>query len=180
MASLSFSLLALALSVAALFTYSSAHGHTYDPYNDKARVTYHGGPMLNGTIKLAIMWYGHCGKEIKNTMRNFIKSLTVPGKAKLQPQVTSWWKVVESYQSMMPDAKPGKNPKINVKVVKQSGEKKYKYGKVLTFQGHIPKLIKHVTKGNTEVLPVIVAARDVTIQGICYGKCADHLLTGRL
>ncbi|KAK5843217.1 Mitochondrial intermembrane space import and assembly 40 [Gossypium arboreum] len=177
MASLLIRLLALALSVTALFTYSSGHGHTYDPYNDKARMIYHGGPMLNGTIKLAIMWYGNCGKEIKNTMRNFIKSLSVPGKAKLQPQVTCWWKVVESYQSMIPDTKPGKSPKIRVKVVKQSGEKTYKYGKVLTLQGHIPELIEHVTKGDTELFPVIVAARDVSIQGICNGKCADHLLT---
>ncbi|PPR96910.1 hypothetical protein GOBAR_AA23758 [Gossypium barbadense] len=175
--SLSTRLLALALSVSLLFTSSSGHGHSWDPYTDKAKMIHHDGPMLTKNVKLALIWYGDCGKDIKNTMRNFIKSLVLPGKDHLQPQVTRWWEVVESYQAMMPGAKPGKSPKIKVEVVKQSTNKSYKHGKVLTLQAHIPILIEELTKGDTSVLPVIVAARDVSIQGLCNGKCADHLLT---
>ncbi|GMI65947.1 EXORDIUM like 6 [Hibiscus trionum] len=171
-------LFVLALSVTLLINSSAVAGHDYDPYNDKPELKNHGGPMLTGTVNLAIMWYGYCGKEIKNTIRNFIKSLDFAGgKPKHQPKVVSWWEVVESYQSLMPEAKPGAAANISVKVAKQSSEKTYKLGMVLTLQYHIPKLIKHVTKGDPNIIPVIVAARDVTIQGVCHGKCADHLLT---
>lgn len=175
---LSIRLLALALSVSLLFTPSSGHGHSWDPYTNKAEMIHHEGPMLTGNVKLGFMWYGDCGKDIKNTMRNFVKSLELPGKDHLQPQVTRWWEVVESYQSLMPGAKPGKSPKINVEVAKQDTSKSYKLGKVLTLQVHIPILIEELTKGDVSILPVIVAARDVSIQGLCSGKCADHLLTG--
>ncbi|KAE8720319.1 Tho complex subunit 7/Mft1p [Hibiscus syriacus] len=165
--------LGLALSVTLLIPSSAGAGHRYNPFTDTPQIKNHGGEMLTGKIKLAIMWYGDCGKEIKNTMRNFIKSLNfVGGSPKLKPKVASWWEMVESYQSLMPNAKPGKPPKISVKVARQSSDKNSKFGKVLTLQQHVPKLIQRVTKGDLSLLPVIVGARDITIQGVCYGRCS--------
>ncbi|KAK8713219.1 hypothetical protein V6N13_148441 [Hibiscus sabdariffa] len=171
-------LFGLALSITMLIMFSPVAGHNYDPYTDKPEMTSHGGQMLTGTINLAIVWYGNCGKKIKKTMRNFIKSLDFAGgRPRLQPKVVSWWEMVESYQSLMPEAKPGKPPKIYVKVAKELSEKTCTLGKVLILQHHIQKLIDHVTQGDPNVIPVIVTARDVTIQGVCHGRCADHLLT---
>ncbi|KAE8721863.1 hypothetical protein F3Y22_tig00014949pilonHSYRG00046 [Hibiscus syriacus] len=78
------------------------------------------------------MWYGDCGKEIKNTMRNFIKSLNfVGGSPKLKPKVASWWKWS--------------------KVTNLDAECKARRSESLS--GH---------RG----------ARDITIQGVCYGRCS--------
>ncbi|KAE8689246.1 Tho complex subunit 7/Mft1p [Hibiscus syriacus] len=124
----------------------------FDPFTDKTEITHHGGPILTGKVKLMLIW----------------KSATKKG----QPQVKTWWKVVESYQSLLPGAKPGEPPEIKVVAEKQKSTSP-KYGKVLTQQKIIPDLIKDVTHGDTDLLPVIVAARDVTVDGLCAGKCAD-------
>ncbi|XWS57383.1 hypothetical protein CRYUN_Cryun09bG0169600 [Craigia yunnanensis] len=176
--SLSIHLLFLAFFLLLLFTPSLSHGHTYDPLNSKPVITHHGGPLLTGTLNLALIWYGNCGRVQKSTIRNFIKSLNNEGsRTSLQPQVSSWWQVVESYQSAVPRAVTHgghRSPKIIVQVAKQFSDRSYKYGKILTTVDLIPKLVHDYTNGDPHLIPIIVTARDVTVQGLCTRKCADH------
>ncbi|XVE62287.1 hypothetical protein DITRI_Ditri06bG0105900 [Diplodiscus trichospermus] len=178
-ASLSIPILSLALFFLLLeFTPSLGHGHSYDPFTSNPEITYHGGPVLNGTLNLALIWYGNCGRVQKSTIRNFIKSLNNEGdRTSLQPQVSSWWHVVESYQSAVPGAAPvgpRRSPSIIVNVAKQVADRTYKYGKILTLVDFIPKLVQDYTNGDPNLIPIIVTARDVTVQGLCTGKCSDH------
>ncbi|KAE8691592.1 Tho complex subunit 7/Mft1p [Hibiscus syriacus] len=153
-----------------------SNGISFDPFTDKTEITYHGGPILTGKVNLMLIWYGDENDNVhKNLIRNFVKSLNKERKSatkKGQPQVKTWWKVVESYQSLLPGAKSGEPPDIKVVAEKQKSTNP-KYGKVLTQQIIIPNLIEAVTHGDTGLLPVIIAARDVTVQGLCAGKCAD-------
>ncbi|XP_022719915.1 protein EXORDIUM-like 2 [Durio zibethinus] len=170
-------LLSLALFLLLLFTPSLGQVHGYDPFTSKAVMTHHGGPLLTGSLNVALIWYGNCGRVQKSTIRNFVKSLNNEGdRTNLQPQVSSWWQVVESYQSAVPGSplagRP--SPKIIVKVVKQVTDLTYKYGKILTTLDYIPKLVQDATNGDPNLFPIIVTARDVTVQGLCTGKCADH------
>ncbi|XVE90434.1 hypothetical protein DITRI_Ditri20bG0077500 [Diplodiscus trichospermus] len=176
--SLSIRLLSLALFLLLLITPSLGNRHSYDPFTSKPEVTHHGGPLLTGTLNVALIWYGNCGRVQKNTIRNFVKSLNGEGGiANPQPQVSSWWQVIESYQSVVPGAAPplgGRSPPIVVTVANQFSDRTYKYGKILTTVDFIPKLIHDYTNGDPNLLPIVVTARDVTVEGLCTGKCADH------
>ncbi|KAK8717165.1 hypothetical protein V6N13_044442 [Hibiscus sabdariffa] len=165
--------LLLLLSLAPSFS----HGVNFDPFTDKTKITYHGGPILTGQVNLMLIWYGDDNDNVvKNLIRNFIKSLNKKRKSSTDkglPQVATWWKMVESYQSLVPGAKRGgEPPKIKVVAEKQKSTSP-KYGKVLTTQIIIPNLIESVTHGDPKLIPVIVPAKDVTVQGLCAGKCAD-------
>ncbi|XVF56563.1 hypothetical protein PTKIN_Ptkin06aG0131200 [Pterospermum kingtungense] len=171
----------LALFLFLVFTPSLTQARSYDPFTSKPEITHHGGPLLSGNLNLALIWYGNCGRVQKNIIRNFIKSLnSKDGDTNLQPQVSDWWKVVGNYQAAVPPLGQGPPaagptlPKITVKVVKQVSDNTYKYGKILTTVDFIPKLVRDYTAGDPNIIPVIVTARDVTVQGLCTGKCADH------
>ncbi|KAK6926179.1 Protein EXORDIUM-like [Dillenia turbinata] len=143
---------------------SSASSFNNDP------LTYHGGPILQGHVNLALLWYGQWGKVQKNAVTRFIKSLNTPGKSTVQPKVTSWWKIVESYQAA---AHKGAGP-IKVKVAKTTTDATYSLGKIITKDVYIPSLVKKATGGDPNLIAVIFASRQVTVQGICTGECSLH------
>ncbi|CAN0891000.1 Protein EXORDIUM-like 2 [Linum grandiflorum] len=137
-------------------------------------LTYHDGPLLTGELKLAMVWYGHCGRIQKNAIRAFVKSLNFEGKTseakkKGTPMVSAWWKMVESYQAA---AKLPQKP-IKVSVVRQVTDTSYSIGKVVTVD-FVKPLLQKATEGDTHILPVIFTARDVSVQGLCTGKCSKH------
>ncbi|OMO89216.1 Phosphate-induced protein 1 [Corchorus capsularis] len=152
------------------FTPSFTYGQMPPPIT----MAYHGGPVVNGNLNIVMVWYGRCGRILKNTMRNFVKSLNAG--AGLEPSVLAWWRVVESYQNALPGANLAglPAPPITVTVVKQITDTSYKYGKILTSVDVIPQMAHDATNGDPHLLPIIVTARDVTVQGLCIGKCADH------
>ncbi|KAL4366806.1 hypothetical protein GQ457_05G009630 [Hibiscus cannabinus] len=156
---------------------SLSYGISFDPFTDKTEIKHHGGPILAGQVNLMLIWYGDESDDVhKNLIRNFIKSLNDDRKSsrdKGEPQVSDWWKVVESYQSLLPGAKPGEQPPIKVIGDKQKITSP-SYGKVLTMQLMIPGLIQDVIHGDPSLLPVIVTTKDVTVQGLCAGKCAEN------
>ncbi|KAK5775711.1 hypothetical protein PVK06_043643 [Gossypium arboreum] len=106
---------------------------------------------------------------------DFLKTLNTEGDKKVQPHVSRWWNVVESYQLDM-KGKPTigvESPKIEVKVAKEDTID-YAYGKVLTTQYDIPRLIKDVNHGDPNLVPLIITAKDVSMHGLCAGQCADY------
>ncbi|KAI3411313.1 uncharacterized protein J3R85_018205, partial [Psidium guajava] len=88
--------------------------------------------------------------------------------------VSAWWRVIESYQPR----RRGMAPPIGVRVVRQVTDKFYSVGKVLTVD-FIPGLVQKATGGDKSTVAVIFAARGVTVQGLCMGKCSQHGLLGR-
>ncbi|KAI4363612.1 hypothetical protein MLD38_019807 [Melastoma candidum] len=137
------------------------------------RLINHGGPILHGNINLGLIWYGPFGRVHKNTVRSFIKSLNIRSQgAYLEPQVSNWWRVVESYQSSARSPPP-----IHVQVVRQVTDQSFSVGKVLT-KDFLPSLIQQATGGNPNVIPVIFTNRDVTVMGLCTGMCYNHGIIG--
>lgn len=139
-----------------------------------ASLTFHGGPLLTGNLNLSLVWYGRFGRVQKNVIRTFIKSLNYNAGAYLQPQVSSWWKVVEGYQ----EAAGKMGSPINVRVVKQVVDTNYSVGKVLNNDFLNKLFLQKVTGGDSNTIPVIFTARDVSVPGLCMGKCSDHGVFG--
>ncbi|KAF8412573.1 hypothetical protein HHK36_000542 [Tetracentron sinense] len=137
-------------------------------------LTYHKGPLLTGDLNLTILWYGRFGRVQKSTIRNFIRSLNHNGNFNLEPRVSTWWKTIESYQSIK-SSRHHKNPSIRVQVVKQMTDNSYSVGKILT-QNSIPGLVQKAKSGS---VAVIFTARDVSVQGLCTGKCSQHGIMGK-
>ncbi|KAK4772094.1 hypothetical protein SAY86_013869 [Trapa natans] len=149
-----------------------AHGGPPDP------PTHHGGSVLSGNLNLALLWYGPFGRGQKRVIRSFINSLNYNAGANLEPQVSSWWRVVESYQSFAkPGGAHGPAPPIRVKVVRQVGYRDYSIGKVLTVD-FIKPLVEKAVAGAPKSLAVIFAGRGAAVQGLCMGKCAIHGVFG--
>jgi hypothetical protein len=97
----------------------------------------------------------------KHAIRAFVESLHYNAGASYQPQVSSWWDIIESYQEA---AGKGSCP-INVKVVKQNiivTDPKYSAGKVIT-SDFIQQLLQKVTDGDSNAIPVLFTDRDVVI-----------------
>ncbi|KAE8725199.1 Tho complex subunit 7/Mft1p [Hibiscus syriacus] len=149
-----------------------------DPTKMHPKITYHGGPILNGTLNFALIWYGKCNVLKRTTIVNFLTSLNKEGDSDLQPKVTRWWQTIESYQSMVPGGGEAKahnpNPKIIVNVAKQVDDTSYKYGRNLTIADFIPKIVHEHIHDQPDLIPIIITAKDVDMEGLCSGKCADH------
>lgn len=131
--------------------------------------SYHGGPLLTGNLDLSLLFYGAVGRVQKHVIRGFLQSLN--GGGLVQPQVSSWWHMVESYQSI---SSPNPPPKIQVKVVSQITENNYSVGKVITID-YIKMMVNKVTAGKPpNTLAVIFTGREVSVSSHCRGKCYDH------
>ncbi|XP_047152437.1 protein EXORDIUM-like [Vigna umbellata] len=136
-------------------------------------ISYHGGPLISGMLKVGIVWYGPIPRSQRKAILSFFRSLnTVTPTADNIPQVATWWNMVESYQAY---AKPGAagSSRITVKVVNEAFVPDYDYGKVL-IRDFIKGLIPTATAGIPDTLAVIVASKGVTVQDMCAGSCAQH------
>ncbi|XP_010247385.1 PREDICTED: protein EXORDIUM-like 2 [Nelumbo nucifera] len=136
-------------------------------------LTHHNGPLLKGNLSLAILWYGNFGRSHKSVIRKFIRSLNNDGTG-LQPRVSTWWRMVESYQgAVLAGRRRASPPPIRVRVAKQTSDKTYSSGNILT-QDIIPGLVKQATGGSRSLIAAIFTAKDVSVQGLCTGKCSLH------
>ncbi|XP_062093192.1 protein EXORDIUM-like 6 [Humulus lupulus] len=149
-------------------------GHGFE--SPVPKLEYHGGPLLTGKIDVSILYYGRFGRGQKSVIRNFLKSLNnVRGSAK--PTVSSWWRMVESYQSFTGHKHVRRVPKIRVKVVKVATDASYSTGKVMTLD-FIKILVQKATEGTRNTLALIFTDRQVTVQEMCTGRCAQHGMFG--
>lgn len=139
-----------------------------------APLTHHGGRLVTGNLNVGILWYGAVEKVQKDAVLSFLKSLNPTAGA--APQVSSWWQIVESYQSFTKAPARG-NPKITVNVVSEQSDPNYSLGKVL-IKDFIKMLLPKATGGKPNTLAIIVASKGVTVQDMCAGSCAQHGLIG--
>ncbi|XP_010558624.1 PREDICTED: protein EXORDIUM-like 6 [Tarenaya hassleriana] len=140
----------------------------------------HGGSVFNGTLDLSLLWYGRFTSSQKDRIHDFIESLNFNAKEGLDPKVSKWWRVVESYQ-IAGKISDGVAPRIPVKVTRSYADEEMKYGKELTSES-IEKLVETATAGggdnNSGVVPVIMVSWDVKVEGFCNTTCQRHELIG--
>ncbi|PQM41205.1 protein EXORDIUM-like 4 [Prunus yedoensis var. nudiflora] len=138
-------------------------------------IIYHGGPLLTGDINLSIIFYGQFTAEQKNVVRSFLRSLENTENDHIAA-VHRWWDIVEAYQLFT--NKPGLNPtatppRLRIKVGTQQTDDKYTVGKVLTID-FINSLFKKADSGKPNTLVVLFTGSQVTVTGLCRGKCYEH------
>lgn len=136
----------------------------------------------NGTLDLSLLWYGSFTPVQKERVRDFIESLNFDAKEGLDPKVSSWWKVVESYlerfevkeKYQQKNKKCNKTvaPRIKVKIVRSYVDEKMKYGKDLTIDNS-EKLVDTVIENTSKVIPVILLASQVRTHGLGLGFCNE-------
>ncbi|XP_027357020.1 protein EXORDIUM-like 1 [Abrus precatorius] len=136
-------------------------------------LTHHGGRLLTGHLSVGIVWYGPIPRAQKKAILSFLRSLKQNETAATdRPQVSSWWNIVESYQTMAKVPTRG-IPNISVKVINQASDPNYSLGKVV-IKDFIKQLIPKATGGNPNALAIIVASKGVTVQDMCAGSCVQH------
>uniref|UniRef100_A0A7N0VMJ7 Protein EXORDIUM-like 2 n=1 Tax=Kalanchoe fedtschenkoi TaxID=63787 RepID=A0A7N0VMJ7_KALFE len=167
-ASLSKSPLLLLLPISILILAVPCRGSAHPGRQDSGPLTYHNGPMLTRNVNLGILWYGQFGRVQKNALNGFIKSLNY--QANMRPQVSKWWKMVESVAYKTPYARA---PRIQVNIVNQVTDTSFSSGKVLTAD-FIPGLVKKATGAKPNTVAVIFASRLVTVVGACTRDCNLH------
>ncbi|CAH2055248.1 unnamed protein product [Thlaspi arvense] len=144
----------------------------------------------NGTLDLSLLWYGQFTPVQKERVHDFIESLNFDGKEGLDPKVSSWWKVVESYQEryelkeIYRQNKKKKSsrtvaPRIKVKIVRSYVDEKMKFGKELTIDNG-EKLVETAIGNMSKVIPVVLLASQVRAHGVgfCNATCQHYALKG--
>ncbi|CAH8259099.1 unnamed protein product [Arabidopsis lyrata] len=139
----------------------------------------------NGTLDLSLLWYGQFTPIQKERVQDFIESLNFDAKEGLDPKVSAWWKVVESYQERFEvkdiyrQKKSNRTvaPRIKVKVVRSYVDEKMKYGKELTI-GNAEKLVETAIGNMSKVVPVVLLSAQVRAIGVgfCNGTCQHNAL----
>ncbi|KAL5767519.1 hypothetical protein ACOSP7_014123 [Xanthoceras sorbifolium] len=162
--------LVLAFSLLLLLPITSLAHQRPNRYQKREQITYHGGKLLTGNINLVFIWYGIFDQSTKDTMRAFVDSINSNQKGKSKATVAKWWKVVENYQTVAAPRAPKK--KNYVKVVGEVQEACY-WGKILTMD-FIPRIVEKAVGGKPNTVAVLFTAKDVSVHGLCTGKCQLH------
>lgn len=141
----------------------------------------------NGTLDLSLLWYGQFTPVQKERVRDFIESLNFDAKEGLDPKVSAWWKVVESYleryevkEIYRQNNKSNRTvaPRIKVKIVRSYVDEKMKYGKELTIENG-EKLVETAIENMSNVVPVVLLSAQVRSHGLgfCNKTCQRYALT---
>ncbi|KAL0744611.1 hypothetical protein Bca4012_086124 [Brassica carinata] len=139
----------------------------------------------NGTLDLSLLWYGQFTPVQKERVQDFIESLNFDSKEGLDPKVSAWWKVVESYQERygvkeiyQQNSNRTAAPRIKVKIVRSYVDEKMRYGKELTIENG-EKLVETAIENMTKVVPVVFLSAQVRAHGLgfCNKTCQRYALT---
>lgn len=173
--------LVLSLLVVLLITqFSFSIGHDSQPPPPK--LEYHRGPLLTGKIDVSVLYYGRIGRVQKNVIRSFLRSLnSINANGGVKPTVSTWWSIVESYQSFAGGRRRVRSrraPKIRLKVARVVTDTSYSVGKIMTID-FIKLLVEKATAGKRNTLALIFTDRQVTVQEMCTGRCAQHGAFGK-
>ncbi|CAI0428450.1 unnamed protein product [Linum tenue] len=131
---------------------------------------YHNGDLLSGNITVNVVWYGLFKPTQKVIVMEFLASLDADmASDNPPPSVLNWWNLLDKYYSNL-KSKNGLTLPIISLSPKMINDEDYSLGKSLT-QNQLVELSK---KGNVEedgaVLPVVITANDVVVDGFCRSK----------
>ncbi|CAL1380011.1 unnamed protein product [Linum trigynum] len=135
---------------------------------------YHNGDLLSGNITVNVVWYGLFKPTQKVIVMEFLASLDADmASDNPPPSVLNWWNLLDKYYSTLKSKNGLTLPSISLSP-KMINDEDYSLGKSLT-QNQLVELAK---KGNIEedgaVLPVVITANDVVVDGFCRARCGNH------
>ena len=134
-----------------------------------ARLTYHNGAVLQGSIPVSIVWYGRFTPAQKAVVTDLLQSLTAASQAPT-PSVSQWWNNVNQlYLSKAPRRGSGG---AQVVLAGQVSDEACSLGKRLTL-AQLPRLAARAgpKKGG---IALVLTAQDVAVEGFCMSRCGLH------
>lgn len=135
---------------------------------------YHNGPLLTGTIKVHVIFYGAWTGTQKSIITDLIKSFSAPKASTNFPTVAGWWAITKNFK----DSK--KTPVAQnvvlgtiVEDTKYSMKKNLKESDIELLVTKNLKTIDSKFVDPTAVYMVLTSA-DVAVQGFCSSQCGTH------
>ncbi|KAG0602694.1 hypothetical protein M758_10G033700 [Ceratodon purpureus] len=137
---------------------------------------YHGGPLLTGTMKVHVIFYGYWAANQKTILTDFIKSFAAPKPSTNFPTVAGWWSITKNYKDK------AKTPVAQKVVLGKVVEDKYSFKKNLKeadIEAIVAKSLKAIDSKFVDptALYVVVTSPDVNVQGFCSSLCGTHSFT---
>lgn len=144
-----------------------------DPTTD---MQYHDGPLMTGTMKVHVIFYGYWKANQKTIVTEFINSFAAPKPSTGYPTVAGWWSITKNY-------KDKKNTPVAQKVVLgKVVEDKYSLKKDLKesdIEAVVAKSLKAIDPKFVDptALYLVLTSPDVNVQGFCSSLCGTHSFT---
>ncbi|KQK01825.1 protein EXORDIUM [Brachypodium distachyon] len=133
-------------------------------------LTYHNGAVLQGSIPVSILWYGHFTPAQKAVVSDFLLSLTTNSQTP-SPSVSQWWNTINNlYLSKTNGAHASINTQVTL--ARQITDDKCSLGKNLKLS-NIPELAAKA-KPNKGGIALVLTAEDVAMEGFCMSRCGLH------
>lgn len=138
-------------------------------------LSYHNGPLLTGNLSFSILFYGRFTTSQRAILLDFFRSLNFSPPKK--PSVSSWWRTLESYQTLLTSKTALQNPKIYstapllVMIRRQTFDESYSLGKLLT-RVQISQLASSISSKDN--VAVVFTSDDVAVDGFCTSGCSRH------
>ncbi|XP_060193537.1 protein PHOSPHATE-INDUCED 1-like [Lycium barbarum] len=131
-------------------------------------LTYHNGPLLEGELKISILWYGKFSPAQKSIIVDFLQSLNSANKigSRKTPTVSKWWQTIQNYLT-----KAGKK-ETRLVLSNQLTDESCSIGKTLK-KSQISELAQLNSKKG-ELLTLVLTAQDVAVEGFCMSNCGYH------
>ncbi|XP_009618457.1 protein PHOSPHATE-INDUCED 1-like [Nicotiana tabacum] len=130
-------------------------------------LTYHNGALLEGELKLSILWYGKFSPAQKSIIVDFLDSLNSAKRRELlkTPTVSKWWQTIQTYLT-----KAGKK-ETRLVLSDQFTDENCSIGKNLK-KSQISELAHSNSKKGE--LTLVLTAQDVVVEGFCMSNCGYH------
>ncbi|KAK3423545.1 protein PHOSPHATE-INDUCED 1 [Eucalyptus grandis] len=172
-----FYVLLLQLSLPNLCSGSRKLAALYQPPPMVAK--YHNGLLLDGDLRVSILWYGKFTPAQKSIVSDFLLSLT-PQQTQHQPppsvpSAAKWWSTVQTYLQ-----KAGKK-QTRVALASQLDDESCSMGKLLK-RAQITELAQKLSSrpgAGAGELALVLTAQDVAVESFCVSGCGTHGSVGR-
>ncbi|CAN6479932.1 unnamed protein product [Victoria cruziana] len=128
-------------------------------------LTYHDGALLQGNLRINVVWYGQFTAAQRSVVGDLLGSLNQRSQEK-SPSVSSWWRLIEGYM-----AKAGKPGTATVVLGKQVLDENCSLGKSLR-RTQISILAAQAAAADG--ITLVLTAKDVAVEGFCMSSCGLH------
>lgn len=131
-------------------------------------LTYHNGALLEGDLRVNILWYGRFTPAQKSIVVDFLSSLDQKAAARVlkSPTVSQWWQTVQIYLQ-----KAGKK-QTHLVLSDQITDENCSMGKLLK-KSQLSELAGRVNS-KSGGLTLVLTAADVAVEGFCMSSCGYH------
>lgn len=139
-------------------------------------LSYHGGSVLRGDIRVSIVWYGRFKPAQRAIVVDFILSLTPPPSSTpnaAAPSAAQWWRTIDASYLSKPNTTA-----TRVLLANQATDERYSLGKSLTL-AQISQLAAaaagaRAKEAGAGALVLVLTDRDVAVEGFCRARCGLH------